>query len=159
SAEPPEVLAIRELLRPQRRRVEGWLWEVLEDPKRPQAERLRVACVLADYSTEDVRWQQVCRGVARALVAETALVVGHWADALKPARHFLLAPLASLLEDSSWSSDQRRTITELYRTCAAGQHDAYAPLATRLTRTDDPGTTPIDRAKQRANVAAALVAL
>ena len=70
SASPQEVVVIREALQSDASEVSPWLWEVVADAKRLPGERLRAACALATYATDDTRWQGVSRDVAERLAAE-----------------------------------------------------------------------------------------
>ncbi len=70
---------------------------VLEARRELATERLQAACVLAVDAPDDGRWEGVREDLAAALVAQDALVMGRWADLLRPVRRYLLPPLADCL--------------------------------------------------------------
>jgi formylglycine-generating enzyme required for sulfatase activity len=161
SAEPAGVLAIRAGLQPHRDTVSPWLWEVLEDRKKPPDERLRVACLLAEYAAEDNRWDTVSADVAAALVAQPALVMGRWADALKPVREHLLPPLANIMIEGR-GAGQRATVVGIFAGYAAGLSDGFTALEQVLTQKADPQAKDDDKltlARRQANAAAALAGM
>src|SRR5262249_43811330 len=76
TAEPNQMIVLREALLPHAERLSERLWKVLEDVKSAPGQRLRAACTLAGYAEEDDRWPQVNNDVAARLVAENAFVIG-----------------------------------------------------------------------------------
>src|SRR5262249_54438281 len=128
AAGPDEIGAIRELLAPHGDTLGEPLWAVLEDRAADPGRRLRAACALAAYAPEDGGWEKVGGEVAGRLMAENALVVAKWAEALRPVRRSLLPPLAALLLDEKRSAAERRTITGLYAGFAEGVPNAFGPL-------------------------------
>ncbi len=162
AAEPQEVIALREALRPHGETLGERLWAVLEDAKGDPGQRLRAACTLAVYALDDGRWEQVSGDVAGLLVAENALVVGQWARALKPVGRHLLAPLALLLLQEKSGAAERRTITGIYASYAGEAPNAFAPLEAVLAEESGPKATADERLalnQRQANAAAALAAL
>ncbi len=157
TAEPPEVHAIREGLRPHEEKVGGRLRQVLEDRKRLPGERLRAACALAAFA-EEGPWEGVRVDVAAALVAQDALVMGRWAELLKPVRRHLLPPLAETLLDDKRSAAQRSTIARLYAGYAEDQPDAFDRLEKTLVEKSE-GGDKLPLARRQANAAAALAAM
>src|SRR5262249_25147929 len=137
AAEPHEVIVLREALRPHADALNERLWKVLEDVKSAPGKRLRAACALAGYAEDDDRWQQVNRDVAERLVAENAFVIGKWAEALRPIRRNLLAPLAALLVKEERGASERRTITSIYAGYTEGVPDAFVPLEKMLVLQPD----------------------
>src|SRR5262249_11090334 len=94
--------------------------------------------------------------------AEHALVVGKWAEALRPVRRSLLPPLAALLLEEGRSAEARRLITGVYAGYVEGVPDAFTPLEQVLTPESDPTATPAARgalARRQADAAGALAAL
>jgi serine/threonine protein kinase/formylglycine-generating enzyme required for sulfatase activity len=161
-ADPQEVIVLREALRPHADSLAERLWEVLQDTKGNPAQRLRAACALADYAAEDGRWEQVSGNVARRLVAQNALVLGKWADALRPVRKFLLPPLAGLLLEEGRSAAERRTITGLYAGYAKDQPGGFAPLKKVFAEEAGAGAdrdAKLALARRQANAAVALAAV
>jgi serine/threonine protein kinase len=156
--EPQELGLIRKELAPQKSELVGPLWSELAAGKDP-ARRFRAACALAEYAPGDSRWEEFGAFVVQRLVDENALVLSYWKELLEPVGGRLLGALAASLEDRHWSAALRRRITDLYRGFAEGQPGAFLPLEERLAAGDARGVDRVERAKQRANVAAALVAL
>jgi serine/threonine protein kinase/formylglycine-generating enzyme required for sulfatase activity len=162
TADPQQVVVMRDALRPHAEAVTERLWAVLEDAKGDPGRRLRAACVLAAFAPDDGRWEKVRSDVARRLVAENALVVGKWAEALQPVGRHLLPPLAVLLQDEKRSAAERRTITGLYAGYAGGAPNAFAPLEEVLAERSGPQASAEARlalARRQANAAVALAAL
>src|SRR5262249_45558862 len=106
---PQEVLVIRQALQPHRAELTERLWQGLEHPSGAGG-RFRAACPWAAYAEEDPRWEQVNRAVAGELVSQNALVMGQWAEALRPVRRYLLPPLAGLLQEPGRGAGSCRTI-------------------------------------------------
>ena len=95
-------------------------------------------------------------------MAENALVVGKWAEALQPAGRHLLPPLAALLLEEKRSAAERRTITGVYAGYAEGVPNAFAPLEAVLAEGSSPQASTEERlalARRQANAAVALAAL
>jgi serine/threonine protein kinase/formylglycine-generating enzyme required for sulfatase activity len=162
TASAQELLVIREALQPHAAQVSPRLWRVVEDRKRLPEERLRAACALAEYAEHDGRWQGVSRDVAARLVAEPALEIGRWAQALRPARRHLLEPLAALLVEEGHDAAVRRTITGLYGDYAEGLPAAYEVLEKEAGLKDAPVTHADElraRQKRQVNAAVALAAV
>jgi eukaryotic-like serine/threonine-protein kinase len=161
-AGPPELLVIRDALRPQASEVSPRLWGVLEDLRRLPGERLRAACALAGYAADDPRWQKVSRDVAARLAAENGLGFAGWALALRPVRRQLLPHLAELIVDDGQDAAGRRTITGLYGDYAEGVPDAFATLETEASgkRVPDQDTDErVPRQRRQATAAVALASL
>jgi formylglycine-generating enzyme required for sulfatase activity len=159
---PPEVIVIREALRPRSGELAERLWALLEDTRANPGRRLRAACALAAYTPDDGRWKKVSGDVASRLVAENSLVIGEWAEALRPVRRALLPPLAGLLADEGRGAAERRAITRLYGGYAEDVPNAFAPLDEVLTEGTGPDATAEARlalARRQANTAMALVEL
>jgi hypothetical protein len=98
-------LPLREALAPHRAALVGPLWNVVEDPTRPEGERLRAACALASFASADdrQRWRGLSATVARQLVASVVATPGQFAplvEAVRPARDSLLDPLVLLFRDA-----------------------------------------------------------
>src|SRR5262249_10169304 len=123
AAGPDEVTAIVDLLGPYRYELVERLWAVLEDRAADPGRPLRAAGALAVYAPEDGRWEKVSGDVAGLLMAESALVVGKWAEALRPLRRFMLPPLAALLLEEGRAAESRRLITGIYAGYVEGVPD------------------------------------
>jgi formylglycine-generating enzyme required for sulfatase activity len=162
ASEPQEVIVLREALRPHAEGLTEKLWEVVQDTKGNPGQRLRAAAALADYAAEDGRWEQVSGDVAGRLAAENALVLGKWADALRPVRQSLLPPLADILVEERRSAAERRTLAGLYADFAKDQPDGFAALEKVLAEEAGAGAAQEARlalARRQANAAVALAGL
>ncbi len=162
TATPDEVVAIRGMLAPHKDTLVEPLWAVLEDVKADPGQRLRVACALAAYAPDDGRWEKVSGDVASRLMAENALVVGKWAEALKPVGRHLLPPLAVILQAEKYSAEERRTITGIYAGYAESVPNAFAALEAVLAEKSNPNASAEDRLdlmRRQANAAVVLAAL
>jgi serine/threonine protein kinase/formylglycine-generating enzyme required for sulfatase activity len=162
AAGPDEVGAIRDLLAPHGDTLVEPLWAVLEERAADPGRRLRAACALATFAPADGRWEKVGGNVAGRLVAENALVVGKWAESLRPVRRSLLPPLAALLLQEGRSAESRRLITGVYAGYVEGVPDAFAPLERVLAEESDPKAAAAARvalARRQADAAVALAAL
>jgi hypothetical protein len=157
--EPQEFTTLRTVLGPYKEEYTELLWAELADAATDSARRLRSACALAEYATNDLRWANYGAFVVQRLVGADALALSYWKEALEPAGERLLGALAAALEDNRWGAAQRRTITDLYRGFSAGRENGWTPLEERLAGIDGDEVRAVDLAKRKANVAAALVAL
>jgi serine/threonine protein kinase/formylglycine-generating enzyme required for sulfatase activity len=161
-AQPHEVTIIREALQAHKEELIDRLWTVLEDRAGDQDQRFRAACALARYAPDDSRWEKVSGDVAARLVTESPFVMAQWAHALRPARRFLLTPLASFLEDEQRDGAERGCIAKVYGNFAEGEADAVARLEERLTQQSGPDASPDVRvalAKRQASIGAALLVM
>jgi formylglycine-generating enzyme required for sulfatase activity len=161
ACEPQEVVVLREALRPHAVALTEKLWTVLQNTQGKPGQRLRAACALADYAAEDSRWQPVSGDVAVRLVAENALVVSKWAEALRPVGRQLLPPLAGILLAEGRGAAERRTISGLYADYAKDVPDGFAALEKVLAEESDAAATQdtkLPLARRQANAAVALAA-
>jgi formylglycine-generating enzyme required for sulfatase activity len=131
-------LPLREALAPHRAALVGPLWNVVEDPTRPEGERLRAACALASFASADdrQRWRGLSATVARQLVASVVATPGQFAplvEAVRPARDALLDPLVLLFRDGGQTESERLMTTELLLELA---HDRPEVLAEVLMHAD-----------------------
>jgi eukaryotic-like serine/threonine-protein kinase len=155
---PEEVLEIRAALRPHAEDLETGLWAELEERGADPIKPLRTACALAAYAPEDARWQKLSGHVANGLLAENALEIGRWAEALKPVGKSLLPPLADFLLREGRAPADRGIIARLYRDYAEDTPDGFALLEKALSSKDalpDPLALP----RRQANAAAALAVM
>jgi eukaryotic-like serine/threonine-protein kinase len=162
AAEPHAVIVLREALRPHAGTLGERLWAVLEDPKSDPGQRLRAACALAGYAEDDGRWAKVSRDVTGPLMAENPLVLGQWAEALRPVGRHLLPPLTAMLLEEGRGAVERRTLTRLYADYAAGLADGFGPLEKVLAEQPGAGAAKEARlalARRQANAAVALAAV
>jgi len=80
--------------------------------------------------------------VAGRLVAENALVIGRWAEALRPAARFLLPKVAACLLEEGRGAANRRTITQLYWNYARGRPDGSPSCRVRVPVWETARTPP-----------------
>jgi formylglycine-generating enzyme required for sulfatase activity len=156
---PEEVLILRKALRPHREKLSERLWTALNDPKIDPGVRLRAAAALALYTPEDGRWGAVSGHVAARLVAEDALSLGRWAEALRPVGMALLKPLAGFVLEEGRSAAERRALALIYAGYAEGQPDGFALLEKVLAEGSGPAATQAEKlalARRQANAAVAL---
>jgi hypothetical protein len=162
AAGPDDIGAIRELLAPHGGTLGAPLWAVLEDRAADPGRRLRAACALAAYAPEDGRWAKARGDVAGRLVAENALVVSKWAEALRPVRRSLLPALAALLLEEGRSAESRRLITGVYAGYVQDMPDGLLPLEQVLAQGGNPNAAAVARvglARRQAHAAVALAAM
>ena len=137
-ADAQEAVLIRTALSEHKKDLTEKLWAHLEDAKNDQGERLRTACVLAEYAPEDPRWQKVAGDVASILAAQPPFTIAAWTDGLKGAAKSLLPPLADILEDERRSVPERGLVATVYGTYAAQLPEAYGLLEKRLGEQKEP---------------------
>jgi len=162
NAEPQTLFVIRRSLSDHKLYLKERLWTVLENQADDGEQRFRAACALAEYAPEDRRWERVSRDTAAMLVAQNALVIAQWTDLLRPARKFLLPPLASFLEDEKRDGMERSVVANLYKTFAEGQQDSFARLERVLSEQSNADASDEEKAalvRRQANVGVALVIL
>jgi formylglycine-generating enzyme required for sulfatase activity len=159
TALPQEAIVIRAALEQYATEVSPPLWKIVLDMKRLPGERLRAACALAAYEPDDPRWRQVGPDLAARLVAEPGLLIGRWAEALRPVRRHLLSSLATLLVDDGLDPAGRRTVTELYGDYAEGVPEALTYLEKEVVRELPPVTNHDERLREQRRHANAAVAL
>jgi formylglycine-generating enzyme required for sulfatase activity len=88
---------LRDTLRPHASDLAGGLWQALEDGQGEAAPRFRAAAALAVYDGASARWHKVRDWVADQLVAQPALLLPRWVEALRPVRQQLLPALLARL--------------------------------------------------------------
>ncbi len=159
SGGPDEVFVLRKSLHPYSEALSERLWAVLEDAKENPDRRLRAAAALALYTPEDDRWNAVSSDVAARLTAENTLLLGRWAEALRPVGKRLLKPLAGFILEEGRSPVERRALALVYSGYAEGQPDGFAQLEKVLDEDSAPAATQADKlalARRQANAAVAL---
>jgi formylglycine-generating enzyme required for sulfatase activity len=122
---PDEFLVVREQLQPYALGLIESLWGLLEDPQAEMNPRFRAACALARYETESQRrWTpKLGHDIASKLVAENALSVGEWAEALRSVKNGLVEPLEQILLNPSRPEGERDVAANLLAQYAADQVD------------------------------------
>jgi formylglycine-generating enzyme required for sulfatase activity len=125
---PDEVLVLRDALRGHGRDLAERYWAVVQDNKADPGRRLRAACALAAYDPDGGRWADVSGDVVNALVRENLLLVPRWAEALRPVRDRLIAPLADVFRSAGRSESERDLATTLLTDYAADRPEVLAHL-------------------------------
>ena len=93
TAEPREFLIIRAALRPYRKGLSSRLWAIAADPVADRGRRLRAVCVLADYEPGDARHGSEASPTVSLLMSQSASMLSHWVEALRPIGPRLIDPL------------------------------------------------------------------
>jgi hypothetical protein len=158
-ADSQDFAVLRSELASQKDQLIERLWFKLGDQVSETGQRFRAACALAQYAPTDVRWKTWAGFVTGKLVEQNSLVLGNWADALQPAACHLLPALASTIEENHASKGERPTLIGLYAKFSQGIDNAASLLEEKLASGPVPGITATERARRKANVATALVAL
>jgi len=162
TAEPAELVVVRDGLAGHESDLTRGLWAVLENPTQDQGRRLRAACALAAYAPDDPRWGQVGRDVAATLVAQPPFVVARWTAALEGAGRWLIPPLAEFLVDESRGLSERGVIASVYGSFARVVPGSHAWLERELAAAAGPDAAPderVGRAKRQASLGMALVVM
>lgn len=156
---PEEVLVLRTALHPHCEELSERLWAALNNRKIDPGVRLRAAAALALYTPEDDRWDAVSSDVVARLVAENALILGRWAEALRPVGKVLLKPLAGVVLDEGRSPAERRALALVYASYGEGQPRGFTHLRRSLGEVSGPDATQaekLDLIRRQANTAVAL---
>jgi formylglycine-generating enzyme required for sulfatase activity len=162
TAEPPEVLVIREALSDHKIDLSERWWALLENRHNDQDQRFRAACSLALYTADDARWDKVSSDVAAMLVVQKPFVIAQWTDALRGAGKWLIPPLAECLVDEQRSVAERGVIATVYGTYAADLPDEYARLEKQLSERPEPGAADeakVSLARRQASIGTALLVM
>jgi serine/threonine protein kinase/formylglycine-generating enzyme required for sulfatase activity len=96
-----EQPVLRNAMMPQRKELSPKLWEILERAQPGETSLLPAAGALARYDSANPDWKKVAEKVSSALVAENAVYLGQWLDALIPVREQLVAPLIVIFSDKT----------------------------------------------------------
>ncbi len=152
-AGPQELIMIREALFDHRKELVPHLWTVLENQENDKDTRLRTACALAAYaSDDDPRWANM----AAKVVNQNQVAVFQWTDALRGVRKSLMPPLANFLEDENHTPLERGLMAKVYGSYAPDVPGAYSRLENRL-KPDASAKDKVDVAKRQACIGVALV--
>ncbi len=121
TAEPDEVLVIRDALAPQKDSLLKKLWAVVETPaKGKESQRLRAASALAKYDPENPRWVKAGDLVDNDLVLENPAFFAPWSEAFRPVKYRLLPRLNEIFRDhQSERAAERSVATHLLTEYAA----------------------------------------
>lgn len=157
-AAPQDFAVIRQVLAPFKDEILGQLWREFDERGRDSGRGFRAACALIEYASEDARWFECSTAVVEGLLLESPFALSHWKTALESVRMRLLPALAESLEDSTWTSAERRAIVDFYREFSLGDSNSLQPLEVRMAL-DHPELDATELSKRKAVVGAALVAL
>jgi serine/threonine protein kinase/formylglycine-generating enzyme required for sulfatase activity len=94
SAHPDELQVIRKALRPYQPKLRAVYWALSKNVERDRSQRLRSACVLAEFDPEGEDWKSFAPDVVAMLTTEDPQLVAEWSNLLRPARKWLKHPLA-----------------------------------------------------------------
>ena len=86
TAEPAELLVIRDGLLPHRDKLAANMWWIADDPAASKARRFRAYRALAGFDPASQRWTTAGKPVTEDLVAENPLLAATWVEALRPIR-------------------------------------------------------------------------
>jgi serine/threonine protein kinase/formylglycine-generating enzyme required for sulfatase activity len=186
-SKPDDLFVIRKQMRPLRARVTKSMWLKLRDGGTDPNQRIRLACMLADYDPNNESWQEVANDVVGLLVKENLFLVMQWVDALQPVKIFLLKPLTDVFRDrrpdfkeryvatsilADYAADNLPLLVELVKDADFRQYQdlidklqinrqaALAGMKEELTKRPSPAATDEERsklAKRQANAAITLL--
>ncbi|MBY0527275.1 MAG: SUMF1/EgtB/PvdO family nonheme iron enzyme [Gemmataceae bacterium] len=125
-AEPAELLLIRDSLTAHGPQLATGLWPLLADPGQPAETRFRAAVALAAFDPSNDAWTAAGTPVAEHLLGSNSLLLGLWADALRPVRSALIGPLGKVFRGPP--GERRSLAANLLADFAAGRPDLLADL-------------------------------
>jgi serine/threonine protein kinase/formylglycine-generating enzyme required for sulfatase activity len=131
-----EFPIIRDALTPYSSPLLNQLWAAVETPQKARERRRLVsAAALAAYDPQSDRWGQAGALVVNDLVGESAVFLGPWSEAFRPAKHWLLPQLSEIFRDHQ----PERTAERSFATNILADFAADNPrvLADLLMDTDD----------------------
>ncbi len=128
SAEPAELLVIRDALLPHREKLVARLWLTADDPAADKGRGFRALCALAAWDPGSSRWEIAGKPAAEVLVAENPLMAAAWVEALRPVRQSLLPGLQTVYRDQIRSDSERSLATSILADYAADQPIVLADL-------------------------------
>lgn len=99
SATPGQIDLLVSTLATRREAMRVLVWKALADPNLSDMGRLQLACLAAQVSAEDPRWNQISAPVVGALVRQHPLDLGPFARALEPVGNELIPQLLSRFRD------------------------------------------------------------
>src|SRR5262249_21546330 len=101
TADAQEFPVLRDALFPVRDPLTHGLWQVLENYRGSAGQAFRAAAALAHYDAGSPRWPTHVRFVAEQLIAQPALTLPVWVQALRPLKDQLLPSLAAILREQA----------------------------------------------------------
>jgi serine/threonine protein kinase/formylglycine-generating enzyme required for sulfatase activity len=179
-ADPREMLVLRDALFPYRQELRESLWKAALD-KGQKPERLRAACALAIYDSDNPHWKEIDRQIAADLVAVNLEHLGEWRLGLSPARSRLMSALAKIYREADpaernvagivlahYAADQPALLMDLFLDADEKQFAALFPKIKDLTprllpelrrQVSLPANSEPAKARSQTNAAIALVRL
>jgi formylglycine-generating enzyme required for sulfatase activity len=127
-ATPQELTVVGRALQKQQETLIPKLWKIADEAKPDDPHLLTSAGVLALYDPNSPRWADLSGKVAQALVMVNPAFLGHWLDALRPARSQLTAPLAMIFGDTARPAPERALATTILADYAADDDERLAEL-------------------------------
>ena len=121
TARPAEIALLVQTLATRPDVVAERVWPMLLDDSVTDEPRLRLACLAARISPNDLRWSDIAADVAGALVRQHPLDVGALSAALSPARTSLIPALVKLSRDPQLEPRAKLATTGILARYAADQ--------------------------------------
>src|SRR5206468_3976352 len=90
------------------------LWAILLDRRNAIEHRFSIACVLADDSAEDKRWESVANEIAQELAGKDRFQLNDWAKFLVPIRVVMLPQFESFIQNVKRTWAERGVIAGLF---------------------------------------------
>jgi serine/threonine protein kinase len=102
---PDELALIRQAFAESRTDVVPWAWNVMRDVECSPTARLRAACLLAVFDSENhIQWSHVASDVKNALLVQDLSEVPQWTSLLRPLHKYLASELENGLRNGSQES-------------------------------------------------------
>ena len=133
TARPAEIRIIVPALAENAGNAGSAMWRLLESRNLPDEARLKLACLAAQISPGDPRWEQLAPAASRALVWQHPLDISAFTTALRPARKRLTPALVNLYSDANLEPVVREVAAGILARFAS---DEPATLADLIVRSD-----------------------
>ena len=109
-ADPGNVVAIVEALKPHKDRIKAQLWALVQEEKSETQQHLRTAAALAAFDGSSPRWASISKRVVKDLVRENPVYLGSWLKAFDPVKKSCFEPLLEVLKHNTEFSATERNI-------------------------------------------------
>ena len=106
---PEELLLIRGALKAHGKRLVERFLPMMKQP----SNRLRAACLLAEFSPQGSFWPTHASQVAEALVSVLPSELSPYREALRPVKDYLTDPLLAVYQDDTQKERARLVVTEI----------------------------------------------
>ena len=110
SASPGQIKAALQVSSSELKSATPTLWEIVQNPDRPELSRLKAACVLANAATNHENWDSISPAVTRFLLAAPADQVPDYCEMLQPVAKKLRATTLDFYSDPDDSVNQRAAL-------------------------------------------------